>query len=215
MTSLVIYMITIGFCILEIDSLKCACGKIKTHVFIVNDDDNGGTTKHDFLDPGQCLELAAEHRRFWVAVSYSGKNAFLQSHEVIIMDCQNDLISFTPRVMNAIYNCSGGKNRKTVTGMSYLPLDDTYYDEHDMPLTTLQNFVDRSQKYVSVFIEESLGVNYGSTICIPELNQMYQRLIIFRVANTYRRKTKMKDSASILYDDGVNEIIHRLTLVLH
>ncbi|XP_021356682.1 uncharacterized protein LOC110452446 isoform X2 [Mizuhopecten yessoensis] len=206
-------LLSIELCLLKIDGLKCACAKVRAHVFIVNDDDGDNTTAGDFLDPGQCLEMNNQQRRFWVAVTYNGKNAFVQSDRILVMECENARISFTPLVMNAIYNCSDWGHRVTLTGWSYLPSDDTYYDEHDMPLSSFKNFRERSQQFVSVYIEESIGIGYGRTICIPELNQKLKRLIIFRVANTYKHTTKTKDFPSILYDDGTIRIQRKLTVV--
>ncbi|XP_033763713.1 uncharacterized protein LOC117344937 isoform X2 [Pecten maximus] len=153
-----LFILTIGVCTMKTDGLKCACAKFKTPVFIENDDgDEKENRVQNFLATGQCLEMIDKPRRFWVAVLYKGKNAFLQGNEVLAWDCENDLISFTPEIMDAIYNCSDGKRRKSVTGWSYLPSDDTYHDEHDMPLSSLQDFRDGTQQYVSVFIRGNIG----------------------------------------------------------
>lgn len=74
------------------------------------------------------------------------------------------------------------------TGSGYYPyhskMEGGFTDRHGKPLHTLQDFLDKKAKYVSVAMDKYLPIKYGTKLRIPELDKKYNREIEFRVVDT-------------------------------
>ncbi|XP_067651089.1 uncharacterized protein [Haliotis asinina] len=84
-------------------------------------------------------------------------------------------------------DCPGG-HRYSARGTAYYPADNPleggFVDMRGARLRTLQQFLAGSASYVSVAMDNHAGIAYGTTICIPEMNQRYNKHIVFKVVDT-------------------------------
>ncbi|XP_046572376.1 uncharacterized protein LOC124280481 [Haliotis rubra] len=84
-------------------------------------------------------------------------------------------------------DCPGG-HRYSARGTAYYPADNPleggFVDMRGARLRTLQQFLAGSASYVSVAMDNHAGIAYGTSICIPEMNQRYNKHIVFKVVDT-------------------------------
>lgn len=71
-------------------------------------------------------------------------------------------------------------------GSGYLPSPGNggLMDRHEMPLHTLEDFLQGNAEYVSTAMDKNLNVPYGAKLRIPELENRYGKEIEFRVVDT-------------------------------
>ncbi|XP_030761304.1 uncharacterized protein LOC115886346 [Sitophilus oryzae] len=95
------------------------------------------------------------------------------------------------------FNCRG-KTFKNVTLTAYYP-DYTnqdnefgFQDKKGRKLRTLQDYLDGRNDYVTLGMDEQLGMPYGTKVCIPELNKHFG----------HRIRLEVRDSSFDLYGLG-------------
>ncbi|XP_052223527.1 uncharacterized protein LOC127839292 isoform X1 [Dreissena polymorpha] len=118
-----------------------------------------------------------------------------------------------------------GTHRYHATGTAYYPdpspVEGGYVDMHGMPLQTLQDYLEGKASVVTVAIMDNhAGISYDTPVCIPELNQKYNRFIDFRVRDTGSAFTNKGHSRIDIcvrtrHDSFDNTINGPLTLVFH
>lgn len=76
----------------------------------------------------------------------------------------------------------------TSDGSGYYPADNAmeggFVDKRGAPLKTLQQFLRGEASYVSVAMDNRIGIPYGQKVRIPELEAKYGKAIEFRVVDT-------------------------------
>ncbi|XP_049545466.1 uncharacterized protein LOC125957062 [Anopheles darlingi] len=95
-----------------------------------------------------------------------------------------------------------------------------YLDAQGQKLHTLQEYLDDRAPYVSVGMDPTLAIPYGTEACVPELNRHFRRPVRLRVADhhedlrggAYRRLEICVRTQEDSYDDAVNLL--QATLVL-
>ncbi|XP_050099955.1 uncharacterized protein LOC126580754 [Anopheles aquasalis] len=95
-----------------------------------------------------------------------------------------------------------------------------YLDAQSQKLHTLQEYLDDRAPYVSVGMDPTVGIPYGTEACVPELNRHFRRLVLLRVTDhhedlrggAYRRLEICVRTQEDSYDDAVNLL--QATLVL-
>lgn len=78
--------------------------------------------------------------------------------------------------------------------------------------TYKQDYLDDRVSYITVSMDEKLGIPYGTKVCIPELNKHFRRNLNFNVRDSgdniigegYKRADICVRSESDSYDDIVN-----------
>ena len=74
------------------------------------------------------------------------------------------------------------------TGSGYFPdksaMEGGFTDIRGKKLNTLQDFLQGRADFVSVAMDENLGIRYGTKIKIPELDKQFGKKIEFRVVDT-------------------------------
>lgn len=206
LTCLLFFGTIVSLHVLRTEASKCVCAKFRTPIFVVSADDvEDDDVPQDYLEFGQCVERRVHQRPFWEEVTYNGQHAFVQKHEVMPISCSNASVSYSPVVMDALFNCPDWTHRVRVMTSSYLPSNE-FSDEKDMPLSSLQTFLEGDDIFVSLYMDEEVGVPYGRSVCIPELNQENKRMIPFRVANVYQRDMLSEDNdvLRMVFDGGVH-----------
>ncbi|XP_066145538.1 uncharacterized protein [Euwallacea fornicatus] len=117
-------------------------------------------------------------------------------------------------------NCKG-KTFKNVTLTAYYPdYSDSdhgfaYEDKRGKKLKTLQDYLDNRSEYVTISMDDRLGIPYGTKICIPELNKHYGHRIRLEVRDSsydlmgqgYSRADICVRTEIDSYDGGVNREI--------
>ncbi|XP_022903071.1 uncharacterized protein [Onthophagus taurus] len=123
------------------------------------------------------------YRRFLYSVLLIYFNQFNYSHT--LFDNEINLKCFGVRFDN-------------VTLTTYFPNysseehDDGFTDVKGNPLCTLQDYVDDRTNYVTLSMDENLKIPYGTSVCIPELNNHLGHRIRFEV----------RDSSSDIFQSG-------------
>ncbi|CAG9770432.1 unnamed protein product [Ceutorhynchus assimilis] len=91
-----------------------------------------------------------------------------------------------------------GKTFRNVSLTAYYP-DYTdsdneygYRDKKGRKLMTLQDYLDDRTEYVTLGMDEKLGIPYGTKVCIPELNEHFG----------HRIRLEVRDSSYDLYAQG-------------
>ncbi|KAF7274600.1 uncharacterized protein LOC143190603 [Rhynchophorus ferrugineus] len=93
-----------------------------------------------------------------------------------------------------------GKTFRNVTLTAYYPdyinLDNEYgfQDKQGRKLKTLQDYLDDRSNYVTLGMDEQLGIPYGTKVCIPELNKHFG----------HRIRLEVRDTSFDLYGLGYN-----------
>ncbi|XP_071446726.1 uncharacterized protein [Hetaerina americana] len=64
---------------------------------------------------------------------------------------------------------------------SHHPNEDGFIDMRGKKLRTLQDYIDGRARYVTISIDPALKIDYGTRVCIPQLNKHYRRHIPFEV----------------------------------
>ncbi|XP_052223528.1 uncharacterized protein LOC127839292 isoform X2 [Dreissena polymorpha] len=133
------------------------------------------------------------------------------------------IVFIEPNLANTIA-CTG-THRYHATGTAYYPdpspVEGGYVDMHGMPLQTLQDYLEGKASVVTVAIMDNhAGISYDTPVCIPELNQKYNRFIDFRVRDTGSAFTNKGHSRIDIcvrtrHDSFDNTINGPLTLVFH
>ncbi|XP_018579025.1 uncharacterized protein LOC108917074 [Anoplophora glabripennis] len=83
-----------------------------------------------------------------------------------------------------------GKTYKNVTLTAYYPdfFDEDheggYLDKKGQKLRSLQDYIDNRADYVTLSMDNALGIPYGTPVCIPELNQHYGHKILLQVRDS-------------------------------
>ncbi|VDI03018.1 Hypothetical predicted protein [Mytilus galloprovincialis] len=120
-------------------------------------------------------------------------------------------------------DCSG-RHRYSSHGTGYYPAADatggTFYDRLGHPLHTLQDFLEGKAQWVSVAMDRYAHILYGKSLCIPQLNHKYNRVIPFKVVDSgsavdhkgYGRIDICTRSQHDSYDSTING---PLTFVFH
>ncbi|XP_068906918.1 uncharacterized protein [Tenebrio molitor] len=120
-------------------------------------------------------------------------------------------------------NCKG-KKYGNVTLTAYFPdYNDEdhargYLDKNGKNLRTLQDYLDNRAQFVTLAMDDQLGLDYGTRVCIPELNQHFGHRIILQVRDSssdlsgsgYQRADICVRSEIDSYDITVNR---KVTLV--
>uniref|UniRef100_A0A182FJX7 Uncharacterized protein n=2 Tax=Anopheles albimanus TaxID=7167 RepID=A0A182FJX7_ANOAL len=120
---------------------------------------------------------------------------------------------------------TNGTTHERVLITAYRPLFESdrkrdYLDAEGRKLHTLQEFLDDRAPYVSVGMDPTVGVPYGTEACVPELNRHFRRPVRLRVTDhhedlrggAYRRLEICVRTQEDSYDDAVNLL--QATLVL-
>ncbi|KAK7092389.1 uncharacterized protein [Littorina saxatilis] len=86
-------------------------------------------------------------------------------------------------------NCTDfGSRRHNARGTGYFPDNSTMEggttDMHGNPLHTLQKYLAGGAPFVSTAMDNTIGIAYGTPLCIPQLNFKYKQLIRFEVVDT-------------------------------
>jgi 3D (Asp-Asp-Asp) domain-containing protein len=124
-----------------------------------------------------------------------------------------------------LVSCKGNKVHKNVYLAAYRPAGDEtadspqYLDVKHFKLNTLQEFLDNRVPFVTVAMDNSLKIPYGTVVCIPEINRHFRRNVRFEVRDTnddmtgegFRRLDICVRSEADSYDDIVN--LENATLV--
>ncbi|KAI4461557.1 lipase [Holotrichia oblita] len=113
-----------------------------------------------------------------------------------------------------------GRTYKNVTLTAYFPSYDEDFEGglRDMKgelLKTLQDFLDDRNQYVTLAMDEKLEIPYGTTVCIPQLNQHFGHRIRIQVRDTstdltgtgYSRADICVRSETDSYDKNLNEVV--------
>ncbi|KAF5298173.1 hypothetical protein FQA39_LY02597 [Lamprigera yunnana] len=119
-------------------------------------------------------------------------------------------------------NCDG-KKFKNVLLAAYFPLlqeddDKTYRDMNGRKLKSLQEYLDKKSEYITLAMDGSLGVPYGTRVCIPELNKQFNYYLNFEVRDNgtnlvdmgYKRADIFVRTEMDSYDSTVNK---KVTLI--
>nr|KAG5705181.1 hypothetical protein BaRGS_030898 [Batillaria attramentaria] len=82
------------------------------------------------------------------------------------------------------------------------------------------DFLQGNGSYVSTAMDNTIGIKYGTRLCIPELNTKYRRLIRFEMVDTgsaFRHKgySRIDVCVRTLLDTFDKTINGPLTLVFH
>ncbi|XP_045479493.1 uncharacterized protein LOC123684320 [Harmonia axyridis] len=85
--------------------------------------------------------------------------------------------------------CTGRKFENVSLTAYYPDYDDEdnqkgYQDSKGHKLRTLQDYIDDRTNYVTLAMDETLNIPYGTKACIPELNQHFGHRVIFEVRDT-------------------------------
>ncbi|XP_046390244.1 uncharacterized protein LOC124158885 [Ischnura elegans] len=112
-----------------------------------------------------------------------------------------------PCVGKHVYNATA-----TAYYPSHHPNEDGFVDMRGKKLRTLQDYIDGRARYVTISIDPSLKIPYGTRVCIPQLNKHYRRQIPFEVRDASdtvwrRRYTRVEicvRSEEDSYDLAVN-----------
>ncbi|KAL1506018.1 hypothetical protein ABEB36_005455 [Hypothenemus hampei] len=83
-----------------------------------------------------------------------------------------------------------GKTFRNVTLTAYFP-DYTdsdhefgYQDKRGRKLRTLQDYLDDRAEFVTLSMDDHLGIPYGTQVCIPELNKHFGHKILLEVRDS-------------------------------
>ncbi|CAH2002005.1 unnamed protein product [Acanthoscelides obtectus] len=114
-----------------------------------------------------------------------------------------------------------GKRFENVTLTAYYPDYNEeqkaagYLDKKGKLLNTLQDYIDNRADYVTLSMDESLGIPYGTKVCIPELNDHFGHRIVLEVRDSsfdlsgsgYSRADICVRSEIDSYDAIVNRVV--------
>nr|CAH7743269.1 unnamed protein product [Callosobruchus chinensis] len=114
-----------------------------------------------------------------------------------------------------------GKRFENVTLTAYYPDYNEeqeasgFLDKKGKPLNTLQDYIDNRAGYVTLSMDESLGIPYGTKVCIPELNGSFGHRILLQVRDSsfdlngsgYSRADICVRSEIDSYDAIVNRVV--------
>ncbi|KAF5306992.1 hypothetical protein FQR65_LT07215 [Abscondita terminalis] len=116
-----------------------------------------------------------------------------------------------------------GKQFRNVALAAYFPSDEDdddkiYSDIKGKKLRSLQEYLDNRSDYISLAMDESLGIPYGTKVCIPEMNKHFGYYLNFEVRDNgtdllgmgYQRADVFVRSEMDSYDAVVNK---KVTLV--
>ncbi|KAK4876070.1 hypothetical protein RN001_012492 [Aquatica leii] len=116
-----------------------------------------------------------------------------------------------------------GKQYKNVSLAAYFPSpqdddDKTYRDMKGKKLRSLQEYLNDRSDFVSLAMDERLGIAYGTKVCIPELNKYFGYYLNFEVRDNgtdllgmgYRRADIFVRTEMDSYDSIVNK---KVTLI--
>ncbi|XP_060531994.1 uncharacterized protein LOC132705425 isoform X3 [Cylas formicarius] len=140
--------------------------------------------------------------------------------------CQVFLLGLFCLTTHAIYDedfeieCSG-KTFSNVTLTAYYPdyadqdKEYGYQDKRGKKLRTLQDYLDDRADYVTLSMDEKLGVPYGTEVCIPELNRHFGHRVRLEVRDSsydlygegYSRADICVRSEIDSYDESVNKVV--------
>ncbi|XP_072384248.1 uncharacterized protein [Diabrotica undecimpunctata] len=115
-----------------------------------------------------------------------------------------------------------GKVYQNVTLTAYYPdyndqdHEHGYQDKQGKKLRTLQDYLDNRADFVTLAMDETIGIPYGTKVCIPELNQQYGHRILLEVrdssydlsGNGFTRADICVRSEVDSYDKSVNRLVH-------
>ncbi|XP_046572377.1 uncharacterized protein LOC124280482 [Haliotis rubra] len=159
---------------------QCACARGNVHVR------SGAGTSHAVLGTlisGSCVTYEGDQSSGWVHVDYNGRSGWIAGNYVNIQTCSGGSVTSGGGGLD----CSGG-HRYSARGTAYYPADNPleggFVDMRGARLRTLQQFLAGSASYVSVAMDNHAGIAYGTSICIPEMNQRYNKHIVFKVVDT-------------------------------
>ncbi|CAG9856217.1 unnamed protein product [Phyllotreta striolata] len=114
-----------------------------------------------------------------------------------------------------------GKTFRNVTLTAYYPdysdqdHEFGYQDKKGQKLRTLQDYIDNRAEYVTLSMDDSLGIPYATKVCIPELNSHFGHRILLEVRDSspdtagtgYTRAEICARTEVDSYDRTVNRIV--------
>ncbi|XP_058794263.1 uncharacterized protein LOC131665978 [Phymastichus coffea] len=116
-------------------------------------------------------------------------------------------------------SCSG-RAHFNVTLTAYYPdftseNESDYLDSRGKKLRALQDFIDGRAEYVTVAMDHIEKLPYGSTICVPELNEHFRRMIPLQVrdhglnlrSKGFSRLDICVRTEADSYDNAVNRVV--------
>ncbi|CAH0562358.1 unnamed protein product [Brassicogethes aeneus] len=82
-----------------------------------------------------------------------------------------------------------GKTFENVTMTAYYPdysgdSESGFLDKKGRKLRTLQDYLDDRTGYVTLAMDDDLGLPYGSDVCIPEINKHYGHRVRFQIRDS-------------------------------
>ncbi|KAK5645385.1 hypothetical protein RI129_006685 [Pyrocoelia pectoralis] len=97
--------------------------------------------------------------------------------------------SNAPTISTMTKNECIGKVYRNVTLAAYFPAnledeDDSFRDIKGKRLRSLQDYLDNRSEFVTLAMDEKLGLPYGTNVCIPELNTYFKRYLKFQVRDS-------------------------------